>query len=211
VKATNDSITPDRWFKTRDIATVDNEGYCYIIDRKKEFIKYKGFQGTYLLLSHQLLMAALLIGTLRLIVPPAELESVLLQHPDMADVAIIGIESKEEATELPRFVTATFFFANQHFAHHLGSVTSRAYVVHANPTSLNSDADRVVFRKSAQEWIKNKVDRHKFLRGGKFSSCLRMIFRTGLLNAACRCCSSRYHSEKVRPLTGRPNGSLGCH
>lgn len=36
------------------------------------------------------------------LVPPAELESVLLQHAEIADAAVIGIESKEEATELPR-------------------------------------------------------------------------------------------------------------
>jgi acyl-coenzyme A synthetase/AMP-(fatty) acid ligase len=44
------------------------------------------------------------LNRLHLTVPPAELESVMLQHPDIADVAVIGIECKEEATELPRFV-----------------------------------------------------------------------------------------------------------
>ena len=36
------------------------------------------------------------------VVPPAELEALLLRHPDVADVAVVGIDSKEEATELPR-------------------------------------------------------------------------------------------------------------
>jgi acyl-coenzyme A synthetase/AMP-(fatty) acid ligase len=45
-KATQDCITNDGWFKTGDIATVDTEGYFYLVDRKKELIKYKGFQGS---------------------------------------------------------------------------------------------------------------------------------------------------------------------
>jgi acyl-CoA synthetase (AMP-forming)/AMP-acid ligase II len=34
-----------RWFKTGDIAIKDHEGYFSIVDRVKELIKYKGFQG----------------------------------------------------------------------------------------------------------------------------------------------------------------------
>jgi len=48
--ATKDAITPDKWFKTGDIANRDKDGFYYIVDRRKELIKYKGFQG--LCLSH---------------------------------------------------------------------------------------------------------------------------------------------------------------
>ena len=39
--ATKDSITPDGWFKTGDIAIRDSEGFYSIVDRRKELIKYK--------------------------------------------------------------------------------------------------------------------------------------------------------------------------
>ncbi|KAH7926973.1 AMP binding protein [Leucogyrophana mollusca] len=113
--ATAASITPDGWFKTGDIVVRDKDGFYTIVDRRKELIKYKGFQ-----------------------VPPAELESVLLQHPDVADAAVIGVESKEEATELPR-----------------------AYIVPASP-SYNTPE----FARSVQGWVAERVAPHKRLRGG---------------------------------------------
>ncbi|KAK7444255.1 hypothetical protein VKT23_015265 [Stygiomarasmius scandens] len=118
--ATANSITPDGWFKTGDIAIRDKDGYYYIVDRRKELIKYKGFQ-----------------------VPPAELESILLSHPDIADAAVIGVDSIKEATELPR-----------------------AYVVHANPVSLKTNADKEAFGRGVAKWMETKVAKHKFLRGG---------------------------------------------
>jgi len=114
--ATASSITTDGWFKTGDIATRDEEGYYKIVDRKKELIKYKGFQ-----------------------VPPAELESVLLQHPEIVDAAVIGVDDPARATELPR-----------------------AYIVHKAGTT----GARKSFPKDVQLWVEARVAKHKFLRGG---------------------------------------------
>ncbi|KAF9650313.1 acetyl-CoA synthetase-like protein [Thelephora ganbajun] len=75
--ATREAITPDGWLKTGDIATRDSKGFFRIVDRKKELIKYKGFQ-----------------------VPPAELEGVLLKHPEVADSGVIGVII--DRLELPR-------------------------------------------------------------------------------------------------------------
>jgi 4-coumarate--CoA ligase len=100
-----------------------------------------------------------------IIVPPAELESVLLQHPDIVDVAVIGIESKKEATELPRFVAAPYPY--EYTPAHALIPARRAYVVHANPASLKGNTANIEFGKNVQEWIKTRVARHKFLRGGK--------------------------------------------
>ena len=77
-EATAEAITPDGWFHTGDIASMDEEGYVRIVDRKKELIKYKGFQ-----------------------VPPAELEGLLLEHPGVSDVAVIP-KADEEAGEVPK-------------------------------------------------------------------------------------------------------------
>ncbi|KAG1740860.1 AMP binding protein [Suillus paluster] len=115
--ATAAAITPDGWFKTGDIAVRDKDGFFTIVDRRKELIKYKGFQ-----------------------VPPAELESVLLQHAEVADAAVIGIESKEEATELPR-----------------------AYIV---PSRTLSSQETSSFALGVQDWVSRRVAPHKRLRGG---------------------------------------------
>ncbi|KAH8169408.1 AMP-binding enzyme domain-containing protein [Sarocladium implicatum] len=69
-----------RWFRTGDIFQVDNYGpgaLFYLVDRAKELIKVKGFQ-----------------------VAPAELEALLLQRTDIADVAVTGVANGQE--EQPR-------------------------------------------------------------------------------------------------------------
>ena len=76
--ATAAMIDPDGWLHSGDIAVVDDDGWFSIVDRVKELIKYKGFQ-----------------------VAPAELEAILLTHPQVADCAVIGIPD-EEAGELPK-------------------------------------------------------------------------------------------------------------
>ncbi|MYA61587.1 MAG: 4-coumarate--CoA ligase family protein [Dehalococcoidia bacterium] len=81
--ATAETLTEDGWLHTGDIVRMDEDGYVWVLDRKKELIKYKGFQ-----------------------VPPAELEGVLLEHPGISDAAVIGKEDLESG-EIPKaFVVA---------------------------------------------------------------------------------------------------------
>ncbi|MBG01852.1 MAG: 4-coumarate--CoA ligase family protein [Acidimicrobiaceae bacterium] len=81
-EATAITIDEDGWLHTGDVATVDDQQHFYIVDRVKELIKFKGFQ-----------------------VPPAELEAIIITHPSVADVAVIGVPD-DEAGELPKaFVT----------------------------------------------------------------------------------------------------------
>lgn len=76
--ATAATVDEEGWLHSGDIGYVDDEGFFYIVDRLKELIKYKGFQ-----------------------VAPAELESLLLSHPAIADVAVIP-SPDEEAGEVPK-------------------------------------------------------------------------------------------------------------
>lgn len=135
--ATASAITPDGWFKTGDIATSDAEGFLTIIDRRKELIKYK--VGVYSLPSAVFTLTCLAaffsIGLPRQVglcivhasfllmqvgygaVPPAELEALLLQHPDVADAAVVGVYSKQEATELPRYAEYPFRMSSTPLKH----------------------------------------------------------------------------------------------
>lgn len=66
------------WLHTGDIGWRDEAGYITITDRKKELIKYKGFS-----------------------IAPAQIEALLLEHPAVADVAVIAKPSAE-AGEIPK-------------------------------------------------------------------------------------------------------------
>ena len=82
--ATAATLDDDGWLHTGDVARIDDDGHVFVVDRVKELIKYKGFQ-----------------------VPPAELEALLVSHPDVADAAVIGVPD-DEAGEIPKaFVVRT--------------------------------------------------------------------------------------------------------
>ncbi len=77
-QATAATIDEGGWLHTGDVAVVDEDGWFAIVDRVKELIKYKGHQ-----------------------VAPAELEAILIAHPQVSDCAVIGIPD-DEAGELPK-------------------------------------------------------------------------------------------------------------
>lgn len=76
-EATAATVDDHGWLHTGDIGHADDDGHFVVLDRLKELIKYKGFQ-----------------------VPPAELEALLLSHPAVADVAVVG-DPDDEAGEIP--------------------------------------------------------------------------------------------------------------
>jgi long-chain acyl-CoA synthetase len=75
-EATAEAI-PDGWFRTGDLARVDEDGYYYIVDRKKEMIIRGGYN-----------------------VYPREIEEVLHEHPAVAEVAVVGIPHAELGEEV---------------------------------------------------------------------------------------------------------------
>ncbi|CAL4135274.1 unnamed protein product [Meganyctiphanes norvegica] len=77
-KATIETIDEDGWLHTGDIARCDHDQNVFIVDRLKELIKVKGLQ-----------------------VAPAELEDLLRLHPQVSDVAVIGLPD-DRSGELPR-------------------------------------------------------------------------------------------------------------
>ncbi len=68
----------EKWVRTGDIGYMDEEGYVYFVDRKKEVIKYKGYS-----------------------VAPAEVEAVVIEHPAVKECAVVG-KPDEEAGEIPK-------------------------------------------------------------------------------------------------------------
>ncbi|XP_047327333.1 4-coumarate:CoA ligase 1-like [Impatiens glandulifera] len=75
--ATQETIDSDGWLHTGDIGYIDENDEVFIIDRLKEMIKYSGFQ-----------------------VAPAELEAMLISHPNIAGAAVVAMKD-ERAGEIP--------------------------------------------------------------------------------------------------------------
>ncbi|HUF53148.1 MAG TPA: AMP-binding protein [Dehalococcoidia bacterium] len=76
--ATAETLPEPGWINTGDIVSVDDDGYVTILDRKKEMIKYKGYQ-----------------------IAPAELEALLMEHPKVRDSAVIP-KRDAESGEVPK-------------------------------------------------------------------------------------------------------------
>jgi long-chain acyl-CoA synthetase len=74
--ATEETIV-DGWFHTGDMAQVDEDGYFFIVDRKKDLIIRGGYN-----------------------VYPREIEEVLYEHPDVREAAVLGVPHDEYGEEV---------------------------------------------------------------------------------------------------------------
>jgi long-chain acyl-CoA synthetase len=71
------AVLRDGWYWSGDIVTRDREGFYRVVDRRKEMIKFKGFS-----------------------IAPAEVESVLLEHPAVKECGVVGRRC-DDAGEIP--------------------------------------------------------------------------------------------------------------
>ncbi|KAM1019182.1 hypothetical protein ACFX14_040632 [Malus domestica] len=105
-KATERTVDNRGWLHTGDIGYIDGDDELFIVDRLKELIKYKGFQ-----------------------VAPAELEAMLIAHPNISDAAAIPsdpnhqVEQRSTITAAPPLVQVTI---------------SSAYAVRNDQPAVNS-------------------------------------------------------------------------
>jgi long-chain acyl-CoA synthetase len=75
-EATSD-VMRDGWFHTGDMAQIDDDGYFFIVDRKKDMIIRGGYN-----------------------VYPREIEEVLYEHPAVREVAVVGVPHDELGEEI---------------------------------------------------------------------------------------------------------------
>ncbi|MCK4280335.1 MAG: AMP-binding protein, partial [Candidatus Thorarchaeota archaeon] len=74
-------LTSDGWLITGDIAKMDEDGWTYIVDRKKDLINASGYK-----------------------VWPNDVEEVLFEHPKIREVAVIGIPDEKRGETVKAFV-----------------------------------------------------------------------------------------------------------
>jgi long-chain acyl-CoA synthetase len=75
--ATAQAIDADGWLRTGDMARVDQDGYFFIVDRKKDLVIRGGYN-----------------------VYPREIEEVLYEHPDVREAAVIGVPHADLGEEV---------------------------------------------------------------------------------------------------------------
>lgn len=81
--ATDAVLTEDGWLQTGDMATVDDDGYIWLVDRAKDLVIVSGFN-----------------------VYPAEVEEVLASYPDVAEVGVVGVPHPHTGEAVKAFVVA---------------------------------------------------------------------------------------------------------
>jgi 4-coumarate--CoA ligase len=143
--ATKEAIDTDRWFRSGDVALLEvgTQGErWWIVDRMKELIKVRGLQ-----------------------VAPAELEAVLLEHPDIVDSAVVGLQLPDE--EMPKaYVVLQDSARGKLSAQAVQDFVRGRVAKHKQLTGGVTFVDEVpklpsgkIVRKLIKEWAKKDVER----------------------------------------------------
>jgi long-chain acyl-CoA synthetase len=80
-EATSRVLTPEGWLRTGDVGVTDDDGYLYLVDRAKDLIIVSGFN-----------------------VYPAEVEDVLMEHPAVKEVGVVGVPHPHTGEAVKAFV-----------------------------------------------------------------------------------------------------------
>ncbi|ROQ20429.1 long-chain acyl-CoA synthetase [Marinimicrobium koreense] len=78
---TRQVLDEDGWFRTGDMAVIQEDGYIRIVDRKKDMINVSGFK-----------------------VFPNEVEDVLCTHPDIVEAAVVGVPDEESGELVKAYI-----------------------------------------------------------------------------------------------------------
>jgi long-chain acyl-CoA synthetase len=89
-RATQAALTSTGWLRTGDVAVVDDSGELWLVDRAKDLIIVSGFN-----------------------VYPAEVEAVLMDHPAVADAAVIGVPDPRTGEAVKAYVVVNPEAASQ--------------------------------------------------------------------------------------------------
>lgn len=99
----------DGWLHTGDIAKIDAEGFCYILDRKKDMVLVSGFN-----------------------VYPNEVEAVLMLHPHIREAAVIAVDDPQTGEAVKAFIATEQSIAPEelmaHCRHHLTAYKVPKYI-----------------------------------------------------------------------------------
>uniref|UniRef100_A0A182NT81 AMP-dependent synthetase/ligase domain-containing protein n=1 Tax=Anopheles dirus TaxID=7168 RepID=A0A182NT81_9DIPT len=71
----------DGFFRTGDVAYIDEEGYLYVVDRQKDIFKYRNYQ-----------------------ISPSDLEAIISRIEGVQDVCVVGLPDEDNATDVPAAV-----------------------------------------------------------------------------------------------------------
>lgn len=134
------------WFCTGDIAVIRDEKF-YIVDRRKELLKYKGLQ-----------------------VAPAEIENLLFTHPAVAEAAVVGVPAPDDpGTDLPRaYVVLEKGQSPQRAAGADASkldTLSQTRYMDKKTTEIQSGSQGGL-EEELKKYVADRLAQHKQLRGG---------------------------------------------